>query len=148
MKIGITLLIGCLAPLCLAQADFDTENEVYATINFNGRHCRGDRGICSVIVENKASNANSIIAVVNDSKIELLILKDALETSEFSKICGIEAEEISDKKALYFIMEEPFMLPENLISTLHLNPQKRTIQNKEYAISVSEEYFIITLNLQ
>lgn len=148
MKNYITLIVWCLAPLCLAQTDLNTENEVYATLNFNGRHCRGDRGVCSITVENKMSNANTIISIVDDATIELLILKNALEASDFGKICGIEAEEVSEEKALYFTVEEPFSLPESLISTLHLNPQKRTIQKNVYEITVSEEYFIIILNLQ
>ena len=148
MKLYITIFLLCLALLCQAQSDTPITKEVLANTSFNGRHCRGDRGICSSAIETKSTAANSHFVYNGGTSLELFIKRSKLSNDETKKITGYSQTELEDQTNLYYTIDDKFILPLALKEALDISHEKKIIKKGNYLINTTEENFIITFNIE
>lgn len=110
------------------------QNEIQTESNFNGRHCRGTVGLCTIGSGDMAkNNGNSTMVYDPEQGLLLTIKMDNLTDEELSKAFGKAVNRKSNNEELQLIVEEDFELDRQLLKTLNVPKESVIIKSGNYA---------------
>ncbi len=141
MKTFYTILLILTATISAAQ-----ENRVAVEANFEGRHCRGDRGICSLQSIGK-QEANATLYKTTENILTMEIFRNRLSPEQEIQLFG---EAITPENQDRLVFEQPeaqSLLPE-LKSVLKIDEGIYNIAPGSYPATVTKERIFIRLSLR
>ncbi len=112
------------------------QNEIQTEVNFNGHHCRGTNGLCTIGSGDMAKNNVNSTLVYDAKKGLLLTIKmDNLTDEELSKAFGKVVNRKNNNEELQLIVEGDFELDQNLLKTLKVPKKRITIKAGNYPVN-------------
>lgn len=122
-----------------------TAQEVEVETNFNGRHCRGDRGICSLVIIDDLISNNSKLSF-NNQKLILTVYLEKIKREDIAKIYGKDVDDNEDITGIPFIMEDDLEIDQNILKSLKTPFYRFVINKGSYPVSKEGNELRIILN--
>lgn len=136
-------------PMLVFAQSGTNNNSITAKTSFNGRHCRGTHGLCSIdnTVRTIDTNStitydevsNTIIAEINRSRISL---------HEHFQILQEDPQNYTGNTQVYYLVEDDFMIPNSISQQLQIHGQDIKIHSGMYPLIMTEDTITITFNLE
>lgn len=140
-KYFFTILLLCSGFLCLSQNGTTT-----ATTSFNGFHCDGTPGLCTIDNQQNRTLSNSSLTVY-DTILIMKIEREKLSDKEIKNLFKVNPQIINESKNYYFKLESAFALQASVCEILDIGKSNIAISSGTYPIEVTKEYFTITFNI-
>jgi hypothetical protein len=142
-----------MVSIAFAQAKKDRNTEqFFSSISFGSRPtntelgCTG-RGSCNVSIVSGEAFSNSTLRLNKDNTLSVRINSHKLEEEDLEKIFGSSYKE-SLRENPTFLMEDDLILEEDVIRTLNPVAKFTKIAKGSYPITISNDYYTITLKLE
>jgi len=144
MKPLLFILILCI-PLLIFSQEIVSEKTISINANFNGRHCRGDRGICAIDAKNNQEANATIEYSETNNTITISIIRTKINESETLQILG---NPIGEENNFQFIMDDDYIFQPSLLNLLKINSAELKILKGSYPIEITNDTFILKINLE
>lgn len=136
------MLITCLPLLGFGQSEIQVET------NFDGRHCRGDRGACSFTPAEQGRSANSSLAYDPKQGLILKIKTNNLSNKQIIKAIGEPITETSKTKDLKLTVEADFDVESVLLRQLNMPNERFTIRAGNYPITFKDDMLLVVFKIE
>jgi hypothetical protein len=138
MKTSLTLLF-LIGNLFYTHAQ---TQKLIVEVSFSGTRCNGSHGLC--VVEPTTSKTGASCVYLNEQGLLVLeIKKDLLHSADQKKILVSKQDDTH-----YFVMEDTFVLNDELRSLLELPAQKGEIPKGSYKVQETEAFYTIVFPLK
>lgn len=138
-----TTLLLCTSFLCLSQT-----STTQVQTSFNGFHCDGKPGFCSIDNQENRSVTNTSLQLNNNNTLTFIVERQQLTKSEFENITSTKKEDYNPSKTYYLEVPEAFYIQESIYTLLQTESTPLVISKGRYPIQISEKELIIIFNLQ
>jgi len=134
------------ATLLLPTLLFSQTEKISADLR--GRDCNGGTGICSAGTSQKLGNAlNVSLTKVSENSLLMIIENKDLSTNDQKRITGKSFNEINKSDQTYFHQENDFVLDEDLLKKLSINPSYKYIKAGKYPLVLENDKSIVVFTL-
>ena len=132
--------------LILSSYSF-AQTTYYANASFNGRHCRGDRGVCNITTVNEETNANAKYFFNKDNTITIEFLKDKMSSDEQLKFLNsISLSNVNNTETKVLSIEEELTIT-NLLNG-NSKEQSFILKRGNFPLLDNPNKYILTLNIK
>ncbi|MDX1462287.1 MAG: hypothetical protein R3359_04455 [Marinirhabdus sp.] len=132
-----------LAIFIVAQLSSQNE-QLNVTSNFNGFHCDGKPGLCTIDPAQRSMDSNSTLTFNSNVSVTLCINRNKLSDLEFFNLFSFERPLLDTKKSYHFDVPADLQLS-NPMPTTPANESIR-IHKGNYPIEITDQYFILTFS--
>jgi hypothetical protein len=142
MKNLIYIITFCLPLLIIDQNEIQTES------NFNGRHCRGAVGLCSIgsSIEGK-NTSNSSLFYDKEAGLIFTVKVNHLSDEEVIKVLGEPLDKSNKNKSLEMTVEEDFELDFALVQQLKISSKHVVIKAGSYPVTLKDNLLQIVFEV-
>tara|TARA_R110002072_G_scaffold103137_1_gene226369 strand:- start:20855 stop:21289 length:435 start_codon:yes stop_codon:yes gene_type:complete len=144
MKPFFVTILLCIGTICIAQQP----NSISVNASFNGFHCDGKHGLCSIDNENNRTVANSSLLLINENTLSFTVHRSKLSEKDFQNIFNTTSSLWEKSKEYEFEIPERIPLNQSIINRLQSKHSSLFISPGTYPIKVTNDLFIITFNLE
>ena len=143
MKLLLTIAHVCLAFVCFAQS-----TAVPVQTSFNGFHCDGKPGICSIDNQTSRSISNATLTFNKNHTLTLSVARHKLKASEFNNLMGVSTKSWNQAKTYFITIPTTFIISDAIRDVLTKSTKPLAISKGRYPIHASTNSFSITFNLE
>lgn len=121
--------------------------ELQIDSNFNGRHCRGDRGICSFEL-NKNKEFNSTLSYDNHNGLLLTVIVSQLTETDVKQVIGLSIDALVKSDNLQFEMLEKYEISLDIRTAIELPKHYQNIRKGLHPADYKDGLLLIKLQLE
>lgn len=150
MRIFFYIAMLCITSIAFSQQQKTTQTtSINAMLTFGrlGLDCSG-RGACSFKTTENREDTNAVATYNKDNTITFIIYRSKITKEDDLKIVGQPLTRDSKVSDLTFVMEDDLILDTYTKSRLHTPLQLTKIPKGNYALSITEDTYTITLILE
>lgn len=136
-----------IAVILLPTIIFSQSQRVY--VDSRGRDCVGGLGLCSAGTSSKTENfIETTFAKISENSIAMILENKTLSVADQKRMIGKPFSEIKSKENQFFLQDSDFILEENLLKQININPDFHLIKQGKYPLVFEENrcQVIFTLN--
>lgn len=140
--IFITALV-LTGTVCLSQ-----NPSIRVQTNFNGFHCDGKPGLCSITNRSNQADGNTVLILHNKKTLSLIVERVKLSQREFENVVPTTVKGYIDSSKTYYLhIPVPFQLENSIRASLESGNPTLIIPKGSYPMEISEDTITITFNL-
>lgn len=124
------------------------QNELQIDSNFNGRHCRGDRGICSFELNKNKQEFNSTLSYDNHNGLLLTVIVSQLTETDVKQVIGLSIDALVKSDNLQFEMLEKYEISLDIRTAIELPKQYQNIKKGLHPAYYKDGLLFIKLQLE
>ena len=148
MKQLLLLFLSFMPMLVFAQSG-TTNTSITSKTSFNGRHCRGTHGLCSIDETARTIDTNSIVWYNQaENTIIIEINRSRINLQEHFHILREDPQNYTGNTQVDYLMEDDFIIPNSISQQLQIYEPDVKINSGTYPLTMTENTITITFNLE
>ena len=120
--------------------------QVYTS--FNGFHCDGKPGLCSIDNQENRSLTNTLLQLNNDNTLTFIIERQQIDKTEFENVTGTKREDFHPSNKYYFEVPNAFFINQSVSNKFIEEGITLVISKGRYPIQITEKELIIVFDLE
>lgn len=117
-------------------------------VDSRGRDCVGGLGLCSAGTTSKTANMiETTFTKISDNSIAMVLESSVISETDQKRIAGKAFSEIKNKENQYFLQDSDFILGEDLLKQLNVNPNLHLIKQGKYPFTFEENRCLVIFTL-
>ena len=138
---NITLTLLFIPAFALSQSQ-----KVY--VDSRGRDCIGGLGLCSAGTTSRTNaNMETTFTKISDNSIAMVLENNVISEADQKRIAGKVFSEIRAKDSAFFLQDSGFIVDENILKKLEVNPDLHIIKEGKYPVIIEENRYLVIFTL-